>query len=786
MKTLALLICTLLPCVLLKAQIPDISYTSAASAANYLAGVNVQITNASFSGDSRQLALFTDGTDIIGFEDGIALTTGNALFAGTHGNSNPGDQMPVNSNASDSDLNAINGSGFPYDAALLEFDVQTTGTLLSFQYVFGSDEYLQYVGSNYNDAFGFIISGPGINGPFSNAAVNIATVNGSPVSVNTINPLSNPAFYIDNLFFNQGTVTEANALFQYDGHTVVMTTTIAVQCNVPYHVKIGICNTNDHIYDSAVFLRRGTLTSTYAPPGPLSLEPLPACEGQPLSLSVEGDASWTYTWSTGQSGVGLQQNTTPASTAIDSYSLTVEYLPGCTLTSSETQGRAVVHVANNAPPNCPGGNLFVQAESILTFSIPTSDAANEEVTITQTSGPGTFSVNTNPIHDLGAIQWSPTENDIGYHTISFQVQDNNVCGPLTSTCQYDVKVMCRYCPTCVYYENRTPSGLPLPEYTVAGACIVAGADIDASQPNGPVIVGDSPVTFEAPSISLEPGFTSGPGFTALVNYNACVEDCEGCCEVMAGGISYNLVPNVFTPNGDGVNDYWQLLDELHPYCAYNANFFDLWIYNSWGGDVVAHRSGQGYCCPFVSRAPGVNVLSSINWDGRANGSPLACNGCYVSNGVYYYVLEIESSCGPVETLTGYIHVFGSPAGGGGGNIAIQQDGRYEVLVSARLSNEDGITDYLIGVDKEVVFEAIPEVTDVLLVYPNPTRDQVILRTSQLLESIQIHDGLGRTLLSDRPQSKEIGLSLGALAPGNYYISVRTMDGNSHKERIIKH
>lgn len=108
------------------------------------------------------------------------------------------------------------------------------------------------------------------------------------------------------------------------------------------------------------------------------------------------------------------------------------------------------------------------------------------------------------------------------------------------------------------------------------------------------------------------------------------------------------------------------------------------------------------------------------------------------------------------------------------------------MVSARLSNEDGITDYLIGVDKEVVFEAIPEVTDVLLVYPNPTRDQVILRTSQLLESIQIHDGLGRTLLSDRPQSKEIGLSLGALAPGNYYISVRTMDGNSHKERIIKH
>lgn len=799
-------------------QIPDFYYVGAAEAANRLVGQNVSVSNATFIGSSDQLARFNDGTNKIGFAEGIALTTSRSTYAGVDGQQNEAPSYgavpenirpPANPVNFEPDLDVLNGSGTVKAAAVLEFDFVTTNNSVSFTFVFASEEYPEEVCTQYNDVFGFFLSGPGISGPFSDNAINIAKVPGSnaPIAINTVNigqagGFGNPSncfaadpnwqansiYYVNNVFNHPlgNPINEGNAQWVYDGHTVVMSVSYPVQCNTAYHAKIAICNTADTNKDSGVFIKSGTLTSPFAAPGPISITPQPVCEGEPLTLFVEGDAAWNYSWSAGQSGVGLQQITTTASTAIDSYSVTVEYLPGCTLTSSEAHGRAVVHIANNAPPTCPGGNLFVQAESTLSFTVPTSDAANEEVTIAQTAGPGTFSVNTNPIHDIGAIQWTPSENDIGYHIISFQVQDNNVCGPLTSTCQYNVKVMCRYCPTCVYYENRTPSGLPLPEYTVAGACIVAGSDIDASQANGPVIVGDASVTFEAPSISLEPGFTSGPGFTALVNYDACVEDCEGCCEVMAGGISYNLVPNVFTPNGDGVNDYWQVLDELHPYCAYNANFFDLWIYSSWGGDVVAHRSGQGYCCPFVSRAPGVNVLSSINWDGRANGSPLACNGCFVSNGVYYYVLEIESSCGPVETLTGYIHVLGSPAGGGGGNLAIQQDGPYEVLVGARLSNEVGITDDLIGVDKEVVFEAVPDVTDALLVYPNPTRDQVIIRTSQSLELLKVHDGLGRTLLSNQPLSKEVVLSLGALAPGSYYLSVLTTEGVSHVERIIKH
>ena len=68
------------------------------------------------------------------------------------------------------------------DVCILEFDFQPSGDFVSFNYVFGSDEYLTWVNSAYNDIFAFFLSGPGISGPyaspagFPDGAVNIAQV----------------------------------------------------------------------------------------------------------------------------------------------------------------------------------------------------------------------------------------------------------------------------------------------------------------------------------------------------------------------------------------------------------------------------------------------------------------------------------------------------------------------------------------------------------------------------------------------------------------------------------
>src|SRR5690606_15969665 len=88
----------------------------------------------------------------------------------------------------DSDLQAISGMNI-HNAAILEFDFVPNGDSLVFRYVFASDEYPSFTCSNYNDAFGFFISGPGITGPFTNNAINIALIPGTntPVAVNTVN-----------------------------------------------------------------------------------------------------------------------------------------------------------------------------------------------------------------------------------------------------------------------------------------------------------------------------------------------------------------------------------------------------------------------------------------------------------------------------------------------------------------------------------------------------------------------------------------------------------------------
>src|SRR5690606_19871501 len=237
--------------------IPDIWYVSPTDAVNNLIGTGITVSNISFTGDSKQLARFNDGLDKIGFETGVAITTGKAAFAGTNQTSDVGNQQPVGITNSDPDLNMINGTGPVYNSAYLEFDFETTGTQLQFTLVFASDEYLDYVNLPYSDAMGIFLSGNNNSGPFSNGAINIATIpNGDPISINTINNLQNTNYFIANPWVGQLGVptTEATAGFAYDGWTTPIEVTYTIECdpNEQYHIRFAICNTTDKNFDSGI------------------------------------------------------------------------------------------------------------------------------------------------------------------------------------------------------------------------------------------------------------------------------------------------------------------------------------------------------------------------------------------------------------------------------------------------------------------------------------------------------------------------------------------------------
>jgi len=225
----------------------DSVYDQTAAVEDLFLSNGIFVNNIAFMGDSAQMGWLTDGDSIaLGINDGIVLSTGIAATV-SNGNNLPGGAW--SNTLSNPDLSTL--TGFPtYDLAQLDFDFIATGDSMTFQFVFGSAEYPEWVGSAFNDIFGFFVNGPGISGPYTNGAVNLALVPGTNevVSINTINPTSNSNLYNDN-----STLIIPN--FYCDGYTVPMFASIGnLVVGETYHITLAITDASDAALDSWVFL----------------------------------------------------------------------------------------------------------------------------------------------------------------------------------------------------------------------------------------------------------------------------------------------------------------------------------------------------------------------------------------------------------------------------------------------------------------------------------------------------------------------------------------------------
>lgn len=234
---------------------------------NVLLGGGVTASNITYTGFTNAIGEFSvTGPNSMGINSGVVLTTGS-IYAndpllgwgggtdGPMGPNNSGSAGLDNNEPGDPDLEILGGT-LSYNAAILEFDFIPQSDTVKFKYVFGSEEYMEFVNAGVNDAFGFFLSGPGIAGPFSNGAVNLAVLpNGTPVTIDDVNANNNGAYYVDN-------ENPPGQLLQYDGHTVVLTAVHEVQCGLTYHIKIAICDIGDGVWDSGVFLEAGSFSSS--------------------------------------------------------------------------------------------------------------------------------------------------------------------------------------------------------------------------------------------------------------------------------------------------------------------------------------------------------------------------------------------------------------------------------------------------------------------------------------------------------------------------------------------
>lgn len=214
-------------------------------------GTGVDVLNVAYTGDPTAIGYFNGTNSNIGINEGLIMTTGSAnLAVGPNISPSTG---AANTGGSDPDLASIAGVAV-LNASVYTINFIPYNNTLTFRYVFGSEEYDEFVCSGFNDAFGFFISGPGFNGPYTGGAENIALIPGTttPVSIDNVNngsflcPPSNTAYYINNLL---------GFTVEYDAFTTVLEATVAVvPCN-QYTIKLAIGDAGDANYDSGVFLQ---------------------------------------------------------------------------------------------------------------------------------------------------------------------------------------------------------------------------------------------------------------------------------------------------------------------------------------------------------------------------------------------------------------------------------------------------------------------------------------------------------------------------------------------------
>ena len=221
---------------------------------NAILGSGIPIHSPTYSGASGASGTFTDGLSSgIGMESGIILTTGSATDA--VGPNLFSDTTTENGMSGLPELDALIPGYTSYDATKLSIDFTSNGDSVYFNYVFASEEYNEWVGSEFNDVFGLFLDG-----------VNLAVVPGSGnnVAINTVNNTSNSIYYNDNEFgsFN----------IEYDGFTTILTASFSGLSAGMHTLDLAIADAGDSALDSAVFIQGGTLSDTPTPvPAPTTL-----------------------------------------------------------------------------------------------------------------------------------------------------------------------------------------------------------------------------------------------------------------------------------------------------------------------------------------------------------------------------------------------------------------------------------------------------------------------------------------------------------------------------------
>ena len=464
----------------------SLGLTPAQLVQNWLVGPGVIVSNATLNGSSAIITSNLAGTFIasgnalsqMGIDSGLIVTCGGAGIA-TGPNNNCDAGLDVQGSG-DPDLTIIAGT-ITYDKCVIEFDFVPVSDTIKFRYVFGSEELFVFC-YLFNDPFGFFLSGPGINGTFSNNSVDIARMPNSSNYVTINNICSDPSsvwcnapLLCGDASYCVNTPSNSGSYFQYNALTFVFTAWYVVQPCSTYHIKIAIADALDNILDSGVFLEKGSFSS----PPPLS-GPSQPCVNSTGNVYTTAPGMQNYQWTVSQGGL-ITAGGTPTSNSV-TVTWTTTGLQTVSVNYTSTGGCSspypTVFNVNVQPGPVPviNGPASVCVNSTGNFYSTQPGMTNYSWSVTQggtiTAG-GTSSTNS------VTVTWDST----GAQSVSVNYSDSTGCN--SSPAVFNVFVSAfpipaisgpvTICVDSVWNIYKTESGMTNYLWNVsAGGTIVAG------------------------------------------------------------------------------------------------------------------------------------------------------------------------------------------------------------------------------------------------------------------------------------------------------------------------